>query len=201
MRLPFLPSAKNQTEARLIERCRAGDLSAFDELMARHQNRVFNLCLWMLRDHEAANDAAQDTFIRAYRALGNFRGDCAFSTWLHRIAVNIASDAAARRKRTPQPLSELETDDNPAPEPAGPARDNPIETLTRSERRHAVREALDTLPDHHRVVLVLFDIQGHSYEEIAEVLELPIGTVKSRLNRARAALRERLIPCRELFED
>ena len=92
------------------------------------------------------------------------------------------------------------TDDSPPPEPAAPLRENPLETLARNERQRAVREALNEVSEAHRLVLVLFDIQGHSYEEIAEVLELPIGTVKSRLNRARAALRERLETRRELFE-
>jgi RNA polymerase sigma-70 factor (ECF subfamily) len=200
MRLPFLSSNKNLTEAQLLERCRAGDVDAFDDLMARHQQRVFNLCLWLLRDHEAANDAAQETFIRAFRAIGNFRGDCAFSTWLHRIAVNVSGDSSTKRKRGPQPLSDLVTDDSPAPEPAAPLRDNPLETIARTERQRAVREALNALSENHRLVLVLFDIQGYSYEEISEVLELPIGTVKSRLNRARAALRDKLESCRELFE-
>ncbi len=200
MRLPFLSSNKNLTEAQLLERCRAGDLDAFDDLMARHQQRVFNLCLWLLRDHDAANDAAQETFIRAYRAIGNFRGDCAFSTWLHRIAVNVSGDASTRRRKTPQPLSELATEDSPAPEPAAPLRENPLETLTRNERQRVVRDALNQLSEHHRLVLVLFDIQGYSYEEIAQVLELPIGTVKSRLNRARAALRDKLKLSRELFD-
>jgi RNA polymerase sigma-70 factor (ECF subfamily) len=202
MRLPFTSSARSSktTEAWLIERCRGGDLTAFDELMAQHQNRVYNLCFWLLRDPEAASDATQEVFIRAFRALKNFRGDCAFSTWLHRIAVNIATDQANRRQRTPVPLSTLEHDDSTFPEPAAPG-DDPGTSFMRKERRKVVREALETLPDHHRLVLVLFDIQGYAYEEIAEILELPMGTVKSRLNRARAALREKLEPCRELFED
>ncbi len=200
MRLPFSPGSQNQTEAQLLERCRTGDLAAFDELMARHQQRVFNLCLWLLRDHDSANDAAQETFIRAFRAIGHFRGDCAFSTWLHRIAVNVSGDASNRRKRGPQPLSDIGTDDSPPPEPAAPLRENPLETLARNERQQAVREALNEVSEAHRLVLVLFDIQGYSYDEIAEVLELPIGTVKSRLNRARAALRERLETRRELFD-
>ena len=202
MRLPFVSaaSAVETPEMQLIERCRAGDLSAFDDLMARHQNRVYNLCLWLLRDPEAATDASQEVFIRAFRGLKNFRGDCAFSTWLHRIAVNIASDQAHRRQRMPLPLSTLDSEDSSFPEPAEPG-DDPGMSVARRERRQAVREALNSLPEHHRVVLVLFDIQGHAYEDIAQVLELPLGTVKSRLNRARAALRDKLEPCRELFED
>ena len=200
MHLPFQSSNKNLTEAQLLERCRAGEVDAFDDLMARHQQRVFNLCLWLLREHDTANDAAQETFIRAFRAIHNFRGDCAFSTWLHRIAVNVAGDSTTKRKRGPLTLSDITTDDSPPPEPAAPLRENPLETLARNERQQVVREALNQVSEHHRVVLVLFDIQGYSYEEIAAVLELPIGTVKSRLNRARAALRDKLETRRELFD-
>ena len=202
MRLPFgsPASAPATPESRLIERCRAGDTGAFDDLMATHQNRVFNLCLWLLRDHDAAADAAQEVFIRAFRGLKNFRGDCAFSTWLHRIAVNIASDSATRRQRTPVPLSTLESDDSSFPEPAS-LGDDPGEAIARRERRQAVRDALNSLSDPHRLILVLFDIQGYAYEDIAQILEMPIGTVKSRLNRARSALREKLETRRELFED
>ena len=187
-------------EERLIEQCRAGEMGAFDELMARHQDRVFNLCLWHSRDPEAASDATQEVFIRVFRSLKNFRGDCAFSTWLHRIAVNIALDQANWRQRTPVPISTLERSETSFPEPADTG-DHPGEALTRRERRLAVREAMAALPEHHRLVLVLFDIQGYAYGEISEILKVPIGTVRSRLNRARAALREKLELHRELFED
>lgn len=187
-------------EERLIERCREGEMGAFDELMARHQDRVFNLCLWHSRDPEAAADATQEVFIRAFRSLKSFRGDCAFSTWLHRIAVNIALDQANRRQRTPVPISTLESNETSFPEPADTG-DCPGEALTRRERRLAVREAMAALPEHHRLVLVLFDIQGYAYGEISAILKVPIGTVRSRLNRARAALREKLELRRELFED
>ena len=196
---PTITPSRANADAHLVARCRDGDLTAFDELMAQHQNRVFNLCLWLLRDHDAARDAAQDVFIRAFRGLKNFRGDCAFSTWLHRIAVNVANDAHQRRKRTPQPLSELETEDREAPE-AVDHSDDPAAASARRERRVAVRRALLELSEPHRVVLVLFDIEGHAYEDICAILQLPMGTVKSRLNRARAALRDKLEPCRELFE-
>ncbi len=191
-----------ESEQQLLERCRGGDTTAFDEIVEQHQNRVFNLCYWVLNDHEAAADAAQDAFVRAFRAIGNFRGDCAFSTWLHRIAVNVALNAARSRRHTPLPFSALENDETGTrpPEPVDPI-DNPQDMLTRRERRRVVRCALAELPEHHRLVLVLFDIQGHSYEEMAELLELPLGTVKSRLNRARLALRDKLEAQRELFQD
>jgi len=196
-------------EQHLIERCRSGDLTAFDELVAQHQNRIYNLCYWTLGDADEAADAAQTVFVRAFRSFASFRGDAALGTWLHRIAVNVTIDAARRRQRAPLPISALERDEDDSREselesapghfstPDATAQ----EVLTRRERRQAVREALSALPDHHRTVLVLFDIEGHSYEEVAELLELPLGTVKSRLNRARLALRDRLDTCRELFED
>ncbi len=191
--------ATEKCESLLIEHCRAGETGAFDDLMAQHQDRIFNLCLWHLRDSEAAADATQEVFIRAFRSLHTFRGDCAFSTWLHRIAVNIAWDQAHNRRRRPMPLSSLESENALSFEPAD-CGDTPDEALSRRERRHAVREAVVALPEHHRMVLVLFDIRGYAYAEIAQILQLPIGTVRSRLNRARTALREKLELCRELFE-
>jgi len=189
-------------DERLVARCQAGEREAFDELVARHQDRIYNLCFWMLHDRDEAADAAQDAFVRAFRALPNFRGESAFSTWLHRIAVNVSLDASARRKKAPQSLSSVgsDDDDKPALDPAD-SSPGPAEIAARRERRQLVRAALAELQEHHRVVLVLFDIEGRTYEEAAERLELPMGTIKSRLNRARAALRVALEAHRELFLD
>lgn len=188
----------------LIERCRGGDAAAFDDIVRSHQNRIFNLCHWMLGNRDEAADAAQDAFVRAWRGLANFRADAALSTWLHRIAVNVCLDAKARRARTPIPLSTLEKPDESGEtrtiDPADEG-DAPPETLARRERRQAVRAALSSLADHHRAVIVLFDIEGYSYDDAAQVLDVPMGTVKSRLNRARAALRVALEAQRELFDD
>ena len=192
------------TEQQLLARCRRGDWTAFDEIVAQHQNRIYNLCYWMLGDREEAADAAQDAFVRAFRSLESFRGECAFATWLHRIAVNVAINATQRRKRTPLPYSNFENDESAgheqAREPASNPLDNPQEIAARRERRCAVQQALAEIPEHYRLVLVLFDIEGHSYEKVAEFLDLPLGTVKSRLNRARLALRDKLSPQLELFE-
>ena len=186
-------------EAALLEQCRSGNLAAFDELVRRHQDKVFSLCLWILGDRDEAADAAQDAFVRAFRALAKFRGEAAFGTWLHRIALNVARDAANRRKRAPLPFSSFEGDDDRPFDPPATGV-SPVQSLLKDERRRAVREALARLAEHHRLVLVLFDLQGHSYEEVAGLLKLPMGTVKSRLNRARSALRDALEPQRELFE-
>jgi RNA polymerase sigma-70 factor (ECF subfamily) len=199
-----LSAATPQPVLQLVERCRKGDLAAFDEIVALHQNRVYNLCYWQLSDPDEAADAAQETFIRAWRAIERFRGDSAFSTWLHRIALNVTHDAARRRGRAPLPFSTALPDDDsedaPAADPPDPTF-GPAQIAAQHERRLAVRRALATLPEHHRTVLVLFDIEGYSYEEAAALLELPMGTLKSRLNRARIALREQLEECRELFEE
>ena len=201
------PSVETSDVA-LVERCRTGDLNAFDVLVERHQSRIFNVCYWMLGNRDEAADASQDAFVRAFRSLANFRGDSAFGTWLHRIAINATIDATARRKRAPLPYADLklsgedgaERDD---PEPDGSTQPNldPAHLAVREERRAAVRNALAALPEHYRVVLVLFDIEGCSYEEIGQTLDLPLGTVKSRISRARLSLRERLQSAWELFED
>ena len=186
----------------LVESARNGDLAAFDTLVAQHQDRVYTLCLWQLRDRDEAADAAQETFVRAWRHLKNFRGDSAFSTWLHRIALNVTHDFTKKRARTPLPFSGApsQDEDDETPEIADESPDAATQ-ITRRERRNAVRRALKELPDGQRSVLVLFDIEGRSYEEAAAILELPMGTIKSRLNRARAALRDKLEACRELFDD
>lgn len=197
------PSAQNADEARLIERCRSGDLEAFDEIVALHQNRIFNLCYWMLGDRDEAADAVQDSFVRAWRAIPNFRAESALGTWLHRIGVNVCLDVKARRKKIPVPYSTLETEDDKGSvrqlDPPDKS-DTPEQSLARRERREAVLQALAALPEHHRAVIVLFDMQGHTYEDAAQALDLPMGTLKSRLNRARAALRQALEGQRELFE-
>ena len=194
-------------ETDLIERAQNGDLDAFDSLVASHQNRVFNLCKWNLGNDDDASDAAQDVFVRAWRAIARFRGDCAFSSWLHRIAINVISDCANKRRRAPLPVSSLpqpgaESDDWPELEtPDLATESNPQEAASRHVKQRAVRNALAGLPQNQRAVLVLFDVQGQSYEEVAAVLELPLGTVKSRLSRARLALRAQLETCRELWDD
>jgi RNA polymerase sigma-70 factor (ECF subfamily) len=191
-------------EAHLIKRCRDGDLEAFDELVAQHQNKIFNLCAWMLGDRDEAGDAAQDAFVRAFRAIGNFREDAAFGTWVHRIAVNVCLDAKARRAKAPLTYSALQKDDAEGEgrefDPPDKA-DTPDRAVARRERRQIVLQALGALPEHHRAVVILFDIQGYSYEDAAVALDLPMGTLKSRLNRARAALKKALEEHKELFED
>ena len=197
-------SERDAHDNALVERCRGGDLGAFDEIVSRHQNAIYTLCFYHLRDADDAADAAQTAFVRAWRGLKNFRGESALKTWIHRIALNVIHDVGAKRGKTPVPVSSLitknEDDETSFPE-AVDTSPLPEAQLQSQARRQKVREALGELSPQHRDVLVLFDVQGHSYEEVAAVLEVPMGTVKSRLSRARLALREQLESCRELFED
>lgn len=202
---PFLsssspPSPLPHSDERDVDAARRGDLDAFDRLVARHQERIFRFCMWSLQDRDEAQDAAQDTFIRAFRHLKTFRGDCTFATWLHRIAINVVRDAAKRRQKAPRPFSTLVNEDEEGEFDPPSTAPLPAQTALEHERRQAVRVALGTLSEHHRAVLVLFDLEGRSYEECCSLLELPMGTLKSRLNRARAALREALGDAKELFE-
>ncbi|HXY73019.1 MAG TPA: sigma-70 family RNA polymerase sigma factor [Actinomycetota bacterium] len=159
----------------LAARAVAGDDGAFAELVRRHERRVYNLALRMLGRSEDARDAAQDAFVSCYRNLSKFRGEAAFSTWLHRIAVNACYDVLRRRRDV------LGLDEAPEPPPAADHGDAVTTSVD-------VRRALLAIPDEFRTVLVLHDIQDLGYDEIARILEVPVGTVKSRLHRARVAL-------------
>jgi RNA polymerase sigma-70 factor, ECF subfamily len=160
-----------------LERFRGGDARAFEELVLRHERRVYNVCLRMLGRPEDARDATQDAFISVLRRADSFRGQSAFSTWLHRIAVNACYDLLRKRQRAPLLDAEPSEPGPPSPDPAEAA----AEALD-------VRDALLEVPPEFRAVLVLHDVQDLPYEEIAAVLDVPVGTVKSRLHRGRVAL-------------
>ncbi len=166
----------DQPDAELVTRAAGGDEAAFAELVRRHERRVYNLAYRMLGREEDARDATQDTFLSCYRRLGSFRGDAAFSTWLHRIAVNASYDILRRRKGTVLSHEEL-----PEPPPAPDHGDRAAAAVD-------VQRALLAVPVEYRAVLVLHDIQGRAYEEVADILDVPLGTVKSRLHRGRLAM-------------
>ena len=166
----------------LVRRYLTGDPAAFASLVERHQTRMYNLALRVLGNPEDAADATQDAFLSALRKLKSFRGDAAFTTWMHRVTVNACYDLLRKRKR--QPMLHVVGDDLPAPEPGPPAPDH----------ADAVSGALDAaaallrVPLDFRVVLVLADVQDMPFEEIAKMLDIPIGTVKSRAHRGRLHL-------------
>src|SRR5574341_1143511 len=167
-------------EAVLLESSRRGDLSAYDRLVAAYQERVYQTAYRITGHREDAWDAAQEAFFRAFRALRTFRGDATFSTWMTRIAVNAALDVVRRR---PPQTSAI---------PEGvlvSAGTDPTDEVVGRDQQRRVQQAIAALPADHRAVVVLRDVQGLSYEEIARTLRLPIGTVRSRLSRARETLR------------
>jgi RNA polymerase sigma-70 factor (ECF subfamily) len=173
----------SETDERLVRRFQEGSSDAFEMLVQRHSQRVYNLCLRILGDAEEAADASQDTFLAALRKLSTFRGDAAFTTWLHRVAVNACYDSLRKKRR--RPLLQLVTDEAEGrSEPATPAPDHAEGVVLSVDVARALRE----VPEEFRVALVLADVQDLPYEEIATVLEIPVGTVKSRVFRGRAAL-------------
>ena len=166
-------------EDELIARSRGGDTRAFDLLVEQYQGRVYDLAYRITGHHADAQDAAQESFVKAYRSLKGFRGDASFATWLHRIAVNAALDAVRRRPPASPPLDDR----------AGPSLDPLGDRAERVEARERIHGAIAALPVDQRVVVTLRDLQGWSYEEIAVIAEVPVGTVRSRLARGREALR------------
>lgn len=168
-------------EGSLIVQSQRGDFDAFDRLVAAHEDRIYHAAYRITGNAEDARDAAQETFVKAFRALPRYRHEAAFGTWLHRIAVNASLDIVRRRPQAPPvPLEEVVL----------PAQThNPDTEAERHEVQLRVHDALRRLAPDHRVIVVLRDLQGLAYEEIAEVLRMPIGTVRSRLSRAREALR------------
>jgi len=182
----------------LVSACRRGDQDAFATLVERYQGKIYNLAYRLLGNADDAGEMAQEVFCRAYVKLGEFRGEASFSTWLYRIAHNICYDELRRRRRRPVASLEAETESGtrlevPAPQPG------PAELCARQAVRERLQQLIATLPPDQRTALVLRDIQDLSYEEMAQVLQCSLGTVKSRLNRARRTLRDKLNAERELF--
>ena len=177
-------------DAQLIGRTLAGEPAAFGELVLRYQDRLYNSLVRLLGSAEDARDAVQDAFVQAFVKLDTFRGSSAFYTWLYRIAFNTAM-SHARRQRPTRSLDEERTDRGREPVDGQPTPDAQLDT---SERAVQVQRALAELSAEHREVIVLREMDGCKYEEIAEILELPVGTVRSRLFRARLELRDRLAP-------
>ncbi len=180
------------SDEELVARAREGDRPAFARLVERHSVSVYNLTLRMVGNREDAEEAAQDVFVRAYRSLDRFRGDSRFSTWLYRIAVNVSLSSARRSRRdlSTTSLSEPEDDEDGLPMQLPDPSADPAEQFEQAEFRDQVRKMVAALPPIYSAVISMYHMQSLSYDEIAEALELPIGTVKARLFRARTALRK-----------
>ena len=181
------------TEQELVAQARAGDQDAFEQLVLDNQKRIYTLCLRMTGDPEDGQDLAQEAFLNAWRGLPGFKGDSSFATWVYRLAGNACLDFLRRKKRRQGVEGGPSMDDEEGgwAEPADPRQDPEGETLRR-ELKQAVEEGLAALPDHHRQVLVMRELSGLSYQEIGQALQLDLGTVKSRIARARLALKKYL---------
>ncbi|MBK8639957.1 MAG: RNA polymerase sigma factor RpoE [Chromatiaceae bacterium] len=179
----------------LVVRAQAGDRRAFDLLVLKYQQKVAGLIGRYLRDPNEVQDVAQEAFIKAYRALAGFRGESAFYTWLYRIAINAAKNHLASRGRRP-PRDDMEMEVAEQLESGGRLREmgTPENHLLSEEIAQTVQRALDDLPEELRTAIVLRELEGLSYEEIAEAMDCPIGTVRSRIFRARDAIDKRLSP-------
>ena len=177
----------------LVQRVQRGDRGAFDVLVLKYQHKVVKLVLRYVRNPAEAEDVAQEAFIKAYRALPKFRGDSAFYTWLYRIAINTAKNAAASRGRSPIEY-ELDRDGEESYDVQARMKDTATpEALAMTEEiRSTVNAAIEALPEDLRTAIVLRELEGLSYEEIAAALDCPVGTVRSRIFRAREAIDARL---------
>lgn len=180
------------SEQELVRRAKAGGQDAFEQLVLDNQNKVYSLALRMVNDRGEAEDLAQEAFLRAWQGLPSFQGESAFSTWLYRLTANVCIDFLRRRKRRQEVETAFSLEDAAWEEPTDPVQD-PQRQLERAELDRAVAKGLEALPDHHRQVLTLREVGGLSYQEISEKLGLDLGTVKSRIARARLALRRILL--------
>ena len=188
-----LRAAEVDPDLASLERARAGDNGAFEALVLRYQARIVNYASAMVHDAGAAEDVAQETFVRAWRGLGRFRGESTFKTWLYRIATNVARTHLDRRGRRAR-IADRSLDDEAEPLQAGDVPSPAPDAETALARREAIDRALSELPDELRQALVLRDVEGLDYKEIAGVTGAPIGTVESRIFRARRRLRTLLRP-------
>ena len=179
----------------LVERVQKGDKQAFDVLVLKYQNKIIQLIYRYVHDPDEAQDVAQEAFIKAYKALGRFRGDSAFYTWLYRIAINTAKNYLVASSRRP-PKSDIDAQDAEQYEGAVGLKEyaTPERMLLRDEIQTSIAQAIDELPDELRTAITLRELEGLSYEEIAQTMDCPIGTVRSRIFRARDAIDTRLKP-------
>ena len=182
------------TDRELVEKAKQGDQSAFEQLVLENQNRAYSLALRLIGDREEAADLAQEAFVRAWQGLEQFQGGSSFATWVYRLTTNVCIDYLRKKKRREavEPSVSLDDPDSGWAEPFLWEQD-PQRLLEQSERGRALAQGLDRLPDWQREILVLRELSGLSYQEIGEKLDLDLGTVKSRIARARMNLRKILL--------
>ncbi len=189
-------------EAKIIRAVLDGNTNAFDDLVLEYQNRVYHITLKMTGNEEDAFDLSQETFLKAYRSLKSFRGEASFGTWLYRLASNLCIDFLRKKKRRGGAgILSLDEETGERPRELPDLRYEPQSELERKEVREKVRSGLRRLPEEQRLILVLRDVEGFSYQEIGEILKLEQGTVKSRIYRARARLAALLTEEGNFFRD
>ncbi len=193
----MVDSAARDTDEQLVARVQKGDKRSFDLLVLKYQHKVLALVRRDVKDHAAAEDVAPESFVQAYRAIASFRGDSAFYTWLYRIAVNTAKNTLDARKRRPASDIDIDEVEDYAFSDALRVEENPENLLATQDLHRVVEETLAGLPEELRRALMLREFDGLAYEEIAEVMECPIGTVRSRIFRAREAIDEAIRPLLE----
>ena len=195
--------SERDADWQLVERVQRGDKRAFDLLVAKYQRKLFRLLSRLIRDQAEIEDVAQESFIKAYRALPNFRGESAFYTWLYRIAINTAKNYLVAQGRRAPTRTETEIEDAENFEYGDSLRteDTPDRMLLSKQVAEAVNRAIERLPEDLRTAIVLRELEGLSYDEIAASMNCPIGTVRSRIFRAREAVAEELRPILETSKD
>ncbi len=192
-----------EIDQQLVERVQRGDKAAFDLLVVKYQRKIFRLLSRLIRDSAEIEDVAQEAFVKAYRALPNFRGDSAFYTWLYRIAINTAKNYLVSQGRRAPTSTAADVEDAETFDDGDHLRDlnTPDSMLVTKQVGEAVNRAIDQLPEDLRTAIVLRELEGLSYEEIAESMQCPIGTVRSRIFRAREAIALELRPILDIAKD
>ena len=187
--------SNQSSDKKLVKRVQKGDKGAFDLLVLKYQHKIVNLVMRYVRDPELALDITQEAFIKAYRALPRFRGDSAFYTWMYRIAVNTAKNHLAAQRRRPMDV-ELDLQDPEQYDLHSKLKetDTPEGVTLRNELKETVERAISALPEDLRTAIILRELEGMSYEEIAQTMECPVGTVRSRIFRARDAIAKKIGP-------
>jgi len=195
--------SEREVDQKLVEKAQGGDKHAFDLLVGKYQRKLGRLLSRFIRDPAEVEDVTQEAFIKAYRALPSFRGESAFYTWLYRIGINTAKNYLVSQNRRAPTTTEFDTDDAETFEDGDQLRDinTPESVLLSKQIGETVNSAMDALPEELRVAIVLREIEGLSYEEIAQIMNCPIGTVRSRIFRAREAVAAKLRPLLDTAPD
>ena len=191
-----------EMEKLLVTKSKKGNLDAFEELISAYERKAYNIAYRMMGNEEDAKDMAQEAFIKIYKSIQNFREESSFSTWLYRIVTNVCLDELRKRKKdklVPLELS-IETDKGTAIVELSAERETPEDIYERVEKKQLIQNAISSLGEDYKTVIILRDIQGFGYEEIATMLNCSLGTIKSRINRARNQLKDKLRYQLELYE-